>query len=97
MATCFPVQGFRLPARRYVPIVPDREGALAGVPLGLSMVLEDGRLRFVERETGRPWLRMAEVAQAQREAEAKAAKAEAKAKAAATKGEARCGKGHAQA
>jgi Uma2 family endonuclease len=78
-----PLQGYRLDGRTYVPLATDAAGALLSDALGMRLMLVDGRLRFVDRQTGRELLspdEQLDAEQAAREAaEARAAAAEARA------------------
>ena len=71
------LQGFRLVAGEYVPMETDAEGALLSDELGMRLLLQDGRLRLFDRQTGAPLLdpaeRAAAEAEARRRAEARAA------------------------
>ena len=55
-----PLQGFRLVAGEYVPMEADAEGALLSDELGMRLLLQDGRLRLFDRQTGAPLLDRAE-------------------------------------
>jgi Uma2 family endonuclease len=70
-----PLQGYRLDGLTYVPMATDAGGALLSDALGMRLLLVDGRLRFVDRETGRELLSPEERLD---EAEARAAAAEAR-------------------
>ena len=75
------LQGFRLVAGEYVPMETDAEGALLSDELGMRLLLQDGRLRLFDRQTGTALLdraeRIAAEAGARRAAEARIAELEA--------------------
>jgi Uma2 family endonuclease len=76
------LRGFRLVDGEYVPIVGAR---LQSQVLDIDLVVEQGRLRLYDRNTGQRLLTHEESEVARRKAEAKAAAAEAKAATAETK------------
>jgi hypothetical protein len=71
-----PLQGYRLDGRSYVPMATDAAGALLSDALDMRLMLVNGRLCFVDRQTGRELLSPEEKLT---EAEARAAAAEARA------------------
>lgn len=73
------LRGFRLNDGEYIPIVGSR---LQSQVLDIDLVVEQGRLRLYDRNTGQRLLTHEESEAARRKAEAKAAQAEAKAAAA---------------
>ncbi len=79
-----PLQGFRLSDGDYERLEPAPDGSLFSQVLGLTLTIEDGRLRFVDPATGERLLRPAEAqeraraeAAARRAAEQRAAEVEA--------------------
>lgn len=77
-----PLQGYRLVDGEYVRLTADPSGAFTSEALGLRLLREHNRLRFVDIATGRPLLRPAESYEAHR-AEAEAHRTEAEARRAA--------------
>lgn len=61
-----PLQGYRLEARRYVPIAPAGDGSLASATTGLLLHREGRHLRLVDAVTGQPLLRIHEEQAARR-------------------------------
>ncbi len=81
-----PLQGHRLADDEYERIVPDAEGSLVSVELGLRLHAEQGHLTFYRLDTGQRLLTEREARQAEaaaRQAEAAARQAEAAARQAA--------------
>jgi hypothetical protein len=76
------LRGFRLNDGEYIPIIGSR---LQSQVLDIDLVVEQGRLRLYDRNTGQRLLTHEESEAARRKAEAKAAQAEAKAAAAESK------------
>ena len=77
-----PLQGFHLVAGSYAPIEPDAKGRIFSIALGLSVTIEQGRLRFIDPATGERLLRVEEqVARAEQQT-ARAEQAEVRARAA---------------
>jgi Uma2 family endonuclease len=67
-----PLQGFRLLDGEYVRIEPEPDGSLTSQVLGMRLLRIEGRIRFINVETGEPLLWPDEVADARRAAEAEA-------------------------
>jgi Uma2 family endonuclease len=67
-----PLQGFRLEGRRYVPLVPDAEGALGSAILGLRLRPEGIMLRLIDARTNEPILTADEVRERMEQATAQA-------------------------
>lgn len=77
-----PLQGFRLASGSYAPIDPDAEGRTFSRALGLSVAIEQGRLRFIDPATGERLLRVEEQAARAEQQAARAEQAEMRARAA---------------
>ena len=77
-----PLQGFRLVSGSYAPIAPDGNGRLVSGTLGLILAVEQGRLRFIDPETGERLLRVEEQALRAEQQALRAEQAEARALAA---------------
>ncbi|MGI8553076.1 MAG: Uma2 family endonuclease [Dehalococcoidia bacterium] len=72
-----PLQGYRLDAEGYEPMIEAPEGGLLSEELGLRLVLEDGQVQLYDRQTGARLLTSTEQAEAEAvRAEAEAARAE---------------------
>lgn len=69
-----PLQGLRLVDGRYEPIAPAPDGSLDSRTLGVTLLLEGGRIRLRETATGRPLLRNEETHEALSRAEEAAAR-----------------------
>jgi Uma2 family endonuclease len=95
-----PLQGFRLVAGSYEPIFPEAKGMLRSEALGLKLILEEERLRFIDGATGAPLLHVEEREARADEAEQARARAEqekrARARAEQEKREAEQAKQHAE-
>lgn len=64
------LQGYRLIRGRYQPVLPEPDGTLASITLGLTFRPEEGRLRLVDTLTREPLLRREEETAVRRRAEA---------------------------
>ena len=72
-----PLQGFQLKGKQYQPMPVDADGALVSKALGLKLQIEGGQIQLIDAATNERLLRMEDLQQARREAEARAAAAEA--------------------
>ncbi len=72
-----PLQGFQLKGKQYQPMPVDADGALVSKALGLKLQIEGGQIQLIDAATNVRLLRMEDLQQARREAEARAAAAEA--------------------
>jgi Uma2 family endonuclease len=69
-----PLQGHRLEAGRYLPMVPTADGTLRSTRLELDLRMEEGRVALYDADTGERLLRTGEQAAALKAAEAEAAR-----------------------
>jgi hypothetical protein len=72
-----PLQGFQLKGKQYQPMPVDADGALVSKVLGVKLQIEGGQIQLIDAATNERLLRMEDLQQARREAEARAAAAEA--------------------